>query len=450
MEHGAVRPVDRGHAVRGEMHGEHAVYRGPAGRRGYGRELPGGRRIYADGRGRGYIHHEYMYGGRRVYQRVYYMNGVAYPRYYNPYMYGGVEIAVYAPPRYYAPAFYGWAYNPWAVPIAYSFGFAVAPWYGFYPGYFTPYPVYASPSLWLTDYMIANSLQQGYQAQQDAAAAGQQMAPQQAAAPLTPDVKQQIAEEVKRQIALENAERQTAQTGMPDPASSGIARMFQDNASHVFVVSAPLNLNGASGQCPVMEGDVLQLTPGQAPSADGFANVTVLASKGQDCLKGSTVAVGVADLQDMQNAMRQTIDQGMGTLQANQGKGGLPPIPASANTAPTDTAYAQAAPPPPPDGAQQISQEWDAGTKAEQQPASDAIGAPAAQVAAVPQPAVPQPGAPAPAAPTVELGLGLTTDEVESSQGKPTTILNAGPHKKIYIYKNFKITFTDGKVTDIQ
>ena len=324
-----------------------------------------------------------------------------------------------------------------------SFGFAAAPWYGYYPGYFTPYPVYASPSLWLTDYLVAKSLEQSYQAQQEAAAA-QQMAAQQVAAPMTPEVKQQIAEEVRRQIALENAERQTAQTGMPDPASSGVARMFQDNASHVFVVSAPLNLNGAAGQCPVMEGDVLQLNPGQAPSSDGFANVVVLASKGQDCLKGSTVAVGVADLQDMQNAMRQTIDQGMGTLQANQGKGGLPPMPASANAAPVETAYAQAAPPPPPDGAKQISQEWDAGTKAEQAPAADAIGAPA-------QPgAIPQPTAPAPAAEPVQLSLGLTTDEVEGSQGKPTTILNAGPHKKIYIYKNFKITFTDGKVTDIQ
>ncbi len=333
---------------------------------------------------------------------------------------------------------------PGPFPIAYSFGFAAAPWYGYYPGYFTPYPVYASPSLWLTDYLVAKSLEQSYQAQQDAAAQ-QQMAPQQATAPMTPEIKEQIAEEVKRQIALENAERQTAQTGMPDPASSGIARMFQDNASHVFVVSAPLNLNGAAGQCPVMEGDVLQLTPGQAPSADGFANVVVLASKGQDCLKGSTVSIGVADLQDMQNSMRQTIDQGMGTLQANQGKGGLPPIPASANTAPVDTAYAQAAPPPPPDGAQQISQEWDAGTKAEQAPPADTIGAPAPQVAAVPQPT-----APAPAAEPVQLSLGLTTDEVEGSQGKPTTILNAGPHKKIYIYKNFKITFTDGKVTDIQ
>ena len=217
---GTARP---GSVRASQIRGEHAVYHGPAGRRGYERQLPGGRRIYADGRGRGYIHNEYMYGGHRVYQRVYYANGVAYPRYYNPYVYGGVELAVYAPARYYAPAFYGWAYNPWAVPIAFSFGFAAAPWYGYYGGYFTPYPVYASPSLWLTDYMVAQSLQQSYQAQQDAMAQQQQqMQPQAFAAPMTPDVKQQIAEEVKRQIALENAEQQTAQTGMPDPRPAAL------------------------------------------------------------------------------------------------------------------------------------------------------------------------------------------------------------------------------------
>ena len=422
------------------IHGEHAVYRGPNNRVSAERRLTDGRLVHADGRGRGYIHSEYAYGGHRVYQRVYYVNGRPYPRYYSPYFYHGVEISVYAPPRYYAAGFYGWAYNPWAVPVVYSWGFAATPWYGYYRGYFSPYPSYASPALWLTDYVIANNLEQAYQAQRETQ---QQMQPQQADAPMPPDVKQQIAEEVKRQIALENNERQTAENGLPDPASSGVARMFQDNTTHVFVVAAPLNVDSLAGQCPVTEGDVLQLTPSQGPGADGLANVVVLASKGQDCQRGSTIMVGVADLQDMQNAMRQTIDQGMGTLQQNQGKGGLPPIPASANAPPVDTAFAKIGPPPPSDGAQQISQEWNAGTKAEQTLVNDAASGPANMGAPQQAEAVLQPE-------PAQLGPGMTVAEVEASQGKPTTILAPSVHKKTYIYKNFKVTFTDGKVTDIQ
>ena len=69
------------------------------------------------------------------------------------------------PPRYYPVGFYGRAYNPWAAPIAYSWGWGAAPWYGFYGAYFTPYPVYPSAAFWLTDYLIATSLQAVYAAQ---------------------------------------------------------------------------------------------------------------------------------------------------------------------------------------------------------------------------------------------------------------------------------------------
>ena len=73
----------------------------------------------------------------------------------------------------------------------------------------------------------------------------------------------------------------------------------------------------------------------------------MLASKGgKECAKGDTVSVTMADLQDMQNHMRETIDQGMGELQAKQGKGGLPALPPSANVPPAKTMLAMDAPPP--------------------------------------------------------------------------------------------------------
>ncbi len=307
-----------------EIHrGDLAVHRGPAGSFRSERVRPDGSRLVGYRHG-GYVEHGFRYGGHDVYRRNYYYGGRYYSRYYNPYAYHGVYLNVYAPAYYYGPAFYGYAYAPWAVPVAYSWGWAGTPWFGFYGGYFTPYPVYASPSLWLTDYLVAQSLQAAYQAQQAnaAAAAAQQQQAYSAPAPLTPEVKQQIADEVRRQIALENAERQTtAPNAMPDPASSGVVRMLSDNTPHVFVAASPLNLMSANGgECAITEGDVLQLNGAPAPNATS-ANAVVLASKGQDCAKGSTVQVAFADLQDMQNHMRETIDEGMGELQKKQGTG---------------------------------------------------------------------------------------------------------------------------------
>jgi hypothetical protein len=45
--------------------------------------------------------------------------------------------------------------------------------------------------------------------------------------------------------------------------------------------------------------------------------------------------------------------------------------------------------------------------------------------------------------------LGQSTDEVQAALGKPEKIVNLGA-KQIYVYKDLKITFVKGKVTDVQ
>jgi hypothetical protein len=45
--------------------------------------------------------------------------------------------------------------------------------------------------------------------------------------------------------------------------------------------------------------------------------------------------------------------------------------------------------------------------------------------------------------------MGMSTDEVEAALGKPQKIVNLGP-KQLYIYKDMKITFVKGKVSDVQ
>jgi hypothetical protein len=277
---------------------------------------------------------------------------------------------VYAPGFYYGLAFYSYAYAPWATPIAFGWGWAGNPWYGYYGSYFTPYPLYASPSLWLTDYLVSQTLQAAYIAQ-----AAQLANAQANFTPMTPDVKRQIADEVHRQIALENAEAGAGAQTAPDPGSSGIARMLSDNTAHVFVVSAPLNAQSNAGDCAVTEGDVLRLFPG-TPAASPTANLMVLASKGQDCQRGATVTLGVADLQDMQNHMRETLDLGLADLQKKQGQNGIPAAPAAAAAPPVQTAFAAIAPPPDPNVAAELSAQTKEADQAEQEALQASPGGP--------------------------------------------------------------------------
>jgi hypothetical protein len=47
------------------------------------------------------------------------------------------------------------------------------------------------------------------------------------------------------------------------------------------------------------------------------------------------------------------------------------------------------------------------------------------------------------------VSLGQTKEQVEAEMGKPETILDLGP-KVVYVYKNLKIIFVDGRVTDVE
>ncbi len=44
---------------------------------------------------------------------------------------------------------------------------------------------------------------------------------------------------------------------------------------------------------------------------------------------------------------------------------------------------------------------------------------------------------------------GLSIDQAKAIQGEPQRIVEVG-NRKIYIYKNLKITFTNGRLTDIE
>ena len=265
---------------------------------------------------------------------------------------------------------------------------------------------------------------------------------------LTPEVKQMIADEVRDQLALENQEAgQNAQNQDVDPGSSGIARLLSDGRPHVFVAGGNLDVTDASSgqECVVSDGDTLQLRT--APPADATtANLVVLSSKGTpECQISLTVQVQLTDLQEMQNHMRETIDQGLQDLQSKQGTGGLPAAPPSAQGAPAPAQYAAVAPPPDPNVASEIAQADQQGDQAQQDVSAEAAQDNGAPAGATPIGAT----TPAPAAPPASVALGQTTDQVKAALGAPARVANLGP-KVIYYYSGMKVTFKDGKVSDVQ
>jgi hypothetical protein len=98
----------------------------------------------------------------------------------------------------------------------------------------------------------------------------------------------------------------------------------------------------------------------------------------------------------------------------------------------------------------------DAGASTDAQPAAGAApqnapqtqAQPPAQAAAPPDPPVKFGDIAPPPPPAPELKLGLTVDQIVAQLGQPVNTVTAGD-KQIYLYKEWKITFIGGKVTDI-
>jgi len=90
------------------------------------------------------------------------------------------------------------------------------------------------------------------------------------------------------------------------------------------------------------------------------------------------------------------------------------------------------------------NQQQAAGGDANQQQAA-AAGDANQQPAAAEAPAAPA----APAGPPATVEIGQTPDQVTAILGQPEKIINLGP-KQIYVYKDLKVTFVKGKVTDAQ
>jgi hypothetical protein len=423
-------------------------------------EKPDGSRIVLATRGTPYVQKPWNFGSRAYDHRTYVDNGVLTHQFYRRYSFGGTTLDAYAPQRFYSQDFYKWVAKPqlWTPP-PWRPTTTQAPWYTQQQGYFTLQPSYASPVFWLTDFVLATSLYEAYNAHPlpaqappsipaipaappasasplietpiapnpapaspdvpagPAALASPAAPPSPAvpaatpapasslepvhvvaprtvepgpsltiwerftnfirnllglgrtptpatpassspepaplppepavaagAAPITDDVKNKVAEEVQAQVAQEAHEAEgDARNSEPKAGAGGVVEELSRPTQHVFVVASDLDLVDDNGRrCMISEGDVVQILSA-ADSSSGTAQGIVLSSKGGvECALSAKVDIAVSDLQEMQNHMRATIDQGL----ANTPKGATEPtVPA---------AFAQAAPPPDPDAKNEI------------------------------------------------------------------------------------------------
>jgi len=323
-----------------------------------------GARVVNTGRHGGYVQRPYRnFGGHAYYSRTYFNNGHYYSGVYRGYNWHGHMYFGYHPGFWYHPGFYGWGYHPWGAPVFWGvglWGWGGAPWYGFYGGWFAPYPSYAGPAFWLTDYLIAAELQSAYAARQEAAADAAASYPYDCGYPpstasatvgMTPEVKQAIADEVRAQLAAQQAQAEQngdsggqaaapASSATPTPSTDEVPPAL-DPARRTFVVDSDLSVVANGQECGLTAGDVLtRLT--DTPDADNTVNASVAASKKSDCAAGQTVAVKVDDLQEMQNHFAEQLNNGLGELAKKQGTDGMP-------KAPDTGTVASDVPPPAPD-----------------------------------------------------------------------------------------------------
>jgi hypothetical protein len=289
-------------------------------------ERPDHSRVVAASRGLQYVQHPYNFGGHTYNHRTFYVQGKVFHQLYRPYSYGGTNLDVYATSRYYEPKFYEWAtsHQNTAQPFTWTYATNSPPWFAHYKGYFTPDSSYTSPTLWLTDFLLASSLSSHYQ---NNAQTASDLPPADGSAGITPEVKQAVAEEVKWQVKQESTEaQQNAQHREPQAGAGSVVNEISDRQQHTFVVDSDLDLVDPSGRrCMISEGDVVQVNGGPE-AGTGIASAIVLASKGGvECGRATQVEIALADLQEMQNHMRETIDQGMANTNAGKSASSVTP-----------------------------------------------------------------------------------------------------------------------------
>ncbi|HEV2700267.1 MAG TPA: hypothetical protein VGV09_01455 [Steroidobacteraceae bacterium] len=277
----------------------------------------------------GRINRTYVVGGQVSHNRVF------EPRVWS---YGGraLSAAIFVPTVTYRPEYFRWAVTAWAKPVSYNWRWEGQGWYTryAYAGLFVPYDTYDRLDLWMTDYIVAESLRMSYEAQ-DAAIAAQSSDEQQAApsaqdtaspppadpvAENPPAVTEDVKNELDDQIRVQLEEQAEHKTSSIPPALRPNHTLFQ--------VVEPLNVNAGAPQrlCSLGAEDYIKRT-GDIDPQDNTVAVVVELSRDQDCPVGLATRVSFNDLADMENEQEARVAEAMNAASKSMGSDGLPSTP---------------------------------------------------------------------------------------------------------------------------
>lgn len=315
----------------------------------------------------GLVSRTFVGGGHVLYSRVYQQH--VWHQFGRTFAY-----ETFVPAVRYPGVYYTWALGPWPRPVVYSWGWPVQPWYPAYGVLFTPYPVYTSPDLWMTDYIIAQSMQAAYQGQTappaaqpilagvpappapDASAAApvpppgdsspapqpsqpgdvppapqpSDVAPTQSsdtpaaptAAPpaITPQIKAQLNTQIKVQLREQQAAAATP-TSLTNQSTPPALR-----PNHVFFeVVHPIDVPSgtAKGYCSLSANDYIKRTGGMSQD-DWKVPVVVELSGPSDCPQGFRTRIGLNDLNAMENEQEARVMEAMQAASKSLGPNGPP------------------------------------------------------------------------------------------------------------------------------
>jgi hypothetical protein len=260
----------------------------------------------------------------------------------------------FVPAVRYPAVYYAWALAGWPRPVTYNWGWQVQPWYLRYGVRFTPYPLYTAPDLWMTDYIIAQSIQTAYQAQTAAPASepspsepppeaardlsvappvaqpsdpalaphpiGTASAPVGPPPAITPQVKAQLNAQIKVQLQ----EQQAAAATPAILTTQSTPPALKPN--HVFFqVVQPLDVPSgtANRYCSLSANDYIRRA-GAMSKDDWMIPVVVELSGPSDCPEGLQTRIGLNDLNAMENEQEAQVMEALQAASKSMGPDGPP------------------------------------------------------------------------------------------------------------------------------
>ena len=290
---------------------------------------PDGKLFVAQGP-RSYVQKPVEVHGQPFLRRTWLRGGAARVRMYRAATFQGGTVALYAPARVYRPAFYRWAAEPYSQPQTYPWGWEARSWVA---DYVTPYPTYAGPTFWLVDYLLATSLGAVQPADGSQPEGGTSV-------PMPPEVKQDLADDVRRQLE----QRAADQEATPDQgAEAPPPAVLPGQGPQVLVVTTDMAVLRSKGRLgSLAAGDVITLTAPLNPDA-AYLEVKLVASRKPADPRNRVLLVQVVDLIELQNQMQAALDRGLDRLYA----GGALPVPPEGCSGVTDAAFLQGVQPDP-------------------------------------------------------------------------------------------------------